>query len=832
MDERFQGKTCPLCKNPFKEDEAIVICSDCEVPHHLLCWQKNYGCTTFGCTGAVKETGGNDFTFKNPIKKSTIGQINQKRIEYKTEERSNQRFETLYENEPNAIQNSIPVLIERQSLLFDHQNERLMARCIFRSLTDKPIKAMLVDVLCADVWGKATESVEGFQFLDLKTRRDSYFGQTTPIPVPDMETRTIDVVIKKVLYTDQTMVEAVAGKDVLPKQETLEAFFGAQELAEEYVRESADSSKYKVVEGDKYWQCACGSINCKQEEICYRCKSDKKHLINLLNAEMIAENLETYKEEIRLKEEQEQAEREERIRQEEERMRLLKEEQERKEKEEEDRNAEELRLKKAKRKKKVKRMVLITVVVLLTGFLVYATIWHIIPYIRYQNACKALDTQSFDQAYEDFVALGEFSDSTEKAIETLYQKGIFLLNNGSYLDAATEFERIPDYQDSKDQAEYCRNEAAYHDARVLFDAGNYKDAVDAFEALSDYKDSPDQVIASKYQYAQELLESGEYEEAHKMFVSLSNYEDSKKLADECYYQCAVKLFDEKKYEGAITYFTGLSSYKDSKDRVKEAKYLYAIERSNAGDYERAINLFSSIRDYKDVSDRLQETKYQAANLLMEKKDWRNASSKFRELGDYQDSASKYKETYYQYGIQLINNRNYREAVSVFDADALKDYQDSGEKINEAKYGYVLENKNSTDSVTYAYLKDLKSESYKDSKTIYNLIYAWKASIVTNDSENNSTTRKSSISRYSTIYCHIALSGGPPGEYTTIKAVGYWPNGTTTTVRWDNNDKWTNGSAGSAYYWYYTPANGAKGTFTVKVYAGSSVIGQDSITIVN
>ena len=90
---------------------------------------------------------------------------------------------------------------------------------------------------------------------------------------------------------------------------------------------------------------------------------------------------------------------------------------------------------------------------------------------------------------------------------------------------------------------------------------------------------------------------------------------------------------------------------------------------------------------------------------------------------------------------------------------------------------------------------------------------------------------SSISRYSKIYCHITLSGGYPGENTTLKAVAYWPDRSTTTVKWDN-ETWMSGGTGSAFFWYDTPSNGARGTFTVKIYAGSSVIGQESIKIVN
>ena len=46
-------KICPYCKAKFTEDDNIVVCSDCDMPHHIDCWRENQGCTTFGCSGTI-----------------------------------------------------------------------------------------------------------------------------------------------------------------------------------------------------------------------------------------------------------------------------------------------------------------------------------------------------------------------------------------------------------------------------------------------------------------------------------------------------------------------------------------------------------------------------------------------------------------------------------------------------------------------------------------------------------------------------------------------------------------------------------------------------------
>ncbi len=63
---KFVGKTCPYCQFPIKQDNEVLQCPACKVPHHLECWEENGRCTTFGCTGVVDNSvfdrkGANDF---------------------------------------------------------------------------------------------------------------------------------------------------------------------------------------------------------------------------------------------------------------------------------------------------------------------------------------------------------------------------------------------------------------------------------------------------------------------------------------------------------------------------------------------------------------------------------------------------------------------------------------------------------------------------------------------------------------------------------------------------------------------------------------------------
>ena len=780
--ENYIGKICPYCKTLFTEKDSVVVCSVCELPHHLSCWQENNGCTTFGCTGIISEI----FNGNTSLPKTIPISQKEKNIPQMNDALPQKRFETLFENEPDTIQSNIPILIEKESLIIDHRNNQLMARFIFRSLTEQSISAMLIDVLCSDVWGKETSSVIDFQLLDIKTKRDSTFGQTIPVPIPDLSTRAIQVVIKKVMFDDRSIVDAGTEMSKLPKQVTLEDYFGSTELAQEYVRESNTHAKYAVSQGKDYWRCACGAINKNTDHVCYLCKGELSHFQSLLNTEMIEENLRSFNEEQARKAAQLQAEREEQMRQAEERLRLAEEEKERQKAE-------------AVKKKAKKRKIAIFSVfgVLLTGFLVYATGWHLIPLIRYNMACQALENHSFDEAYSTFVDLGTFKKSDRKAVKTLYQKGLYLMNTGAYLDAAAEFDKIPDYQDSKEQAINCRNEDAYIKASKLFEDGKYQEASEAFTKLSTYKDSSQRAEESVFCLADSYLKAKKYHDAYETFRKVkSAYKDANALKEkinESSYAYAKELFDNKKYQEAVTVYENISSYKDSQDKLKESRYQYALELRSAKSWKEASDLFAKIKGYKK-------------------------------------SDSYYQETYYNYGSDLIKSREYTKAISVF--KSLNDYKESKSKINEAKYGYVTSHKSSSDYSTYDYLKDLIAVGYKDSQSIYNDLYQWKITNVYFNKSKSSTLKSSAINKYSPVYCHFTLSGGPPDGETTVYYYITFPDGDQKSSSMD--DKMWDGCKGG-FYWengiYDNALYGVGGKLSVSFYdENSNYIGSGSVDL--
>lgn len=823
MKNVYVGKTCPYCKTPFKQDDTIVVCNYCLMPHHLACWQANEGCTTYGCTGLI------DFIInqENAVKQTVPS--NPQSVEQQNNSPKSSsgpgEFEAIYESTEGKLQSNVPVLIEKTSLIKNTADDAIFARCTFRSLTDKPIKALLLDVVATDAWGNPAEGVEGFQLLDLKTKREAEFGQTTPIPIPNKNVRSIDVVIKKILYEDRSMEDCAEAYTEVPMQTSLLVTLGMKEAVEKYAEKTTKAAKFVPVVGKQVWRCTCGATNTVGEDICYSCQSSLSVQQEACQPEKIIAETKAFLEEKRRKEEEIRLAREKEQREAEERLRKAQEEKERQEREEKE-------AKKAKKKKRFKRIIFSVLAVIFLAGTVYGTGWHLIPMIRYNIAASNVEKLKFDKAYNTYVALKDYKDSPEKAIETLYKKATYLEGQEQFVEAAAEYEKIPNYQDSKTKAIYCKNEANYREAKAKFDAKDYDGAIMAFAALGNYSDSKAWIPKSKYAKAVDLFDNKEYAEAVDLFRELKNYEDSKKRLKESMYQMAEMAYVDKDYQTAYKTYEALGSgYKDAKDKAKETKYLYACECLTDKKYKEASDLFNNLKDYKEGQVKFIESTYAYAKECFDSKKYEIARMYFAKIKGYEDSDALWKDACYNAGIACINSKDYRKAVNIL--KDVKGYRDSNKKINEAKYAYVMSHKNNTDTVTYTYLKDLKAAGYSDSKTIYNDLYAWKVTNIYFNTSESSTTKKTTISKYNSVYCHYTLSGGPPGEEIYVYHSVKFPDGSTTGKKTGNYKQWS----GCTSWWgwsdglYTNPYYGATGTLTLTFYdENGNKIGSGSVSI--
>mgnify|MGYP004510526195 CR=1 FL=1 len=557
-----------------------------------------------------------------------------------------ERYSRLFMLPTNLYSEGSPVLIEAGALLRDNVTGGVLAQLKIKSLSSKVIKAMTVGIIPCDIAGRRLSDAVMHQYLDMNFGRDSEFGQKNAIALPDPATRSFKVYVSEAVFGDNSIysapecewtplnvAQAPVGHTVLNSDPELFKQFRMmydQQCTYNYVPK---------VERD-LWFCSCQAINHSNEAVCHNCGQKYLPLESIdIKALKAARDK-------RVAEERRQAEE-------------AAAEAERQRREEEAKAKEAARLAAERRKKITKRVSIIASAVLLVAFLVYATGWHLIPYIKYTNAVKAMEAQSYDEAYDAFIALGDFSDSADKAM-------------------------------------YCRIEITYLEAVALKDAGEYKKAADIFTSLGDYSDSKALAKESNYLYADSLLNSGKYEEAYSAFCALGAfkkgvnvvYKDSTTKAQEAKYLYGLACFESGDYKNAVEAFELAGDYKEALAKLPEAKYLYADSLVGSSDLKEASDLYKELGDYKDSTELYKKTYYQYGLKMLKEKKWGEAINVFTQLDNYEDSQSNLKEAKYGF---VLANKNSSNQITYKYLEELKEtkYKDS-EEIYESLYAWSVE----------------------------------------------------------------------------------------------------------------------------------------------
>lgn len=234
-------------------------------------------------------------------------------------ERGSNDDHLLSESTVMEINGDAPVLVESTHLFSSADREKLYLRCKFRSLSDKPISALMVEVLCFDIWGNQLQTVPNAQILDLSTKRDETFGFTRKIGITDLNTRTVKIRLKRLRFTDGSIIECSGEKTAVPPLVTLDEHFDSRELTQQYTFATSPKASVVPIEIGSFWMCTCKRINASKEEVCTSCGSAKQTVFDALNEAFLSDRHTEYiaekeRREVLARQEQEKRERAERER--------------------------------------------------------------------------------------------------------------------------------------------------------------------------------------------------------------------------------------------------------------------------------------------------------------------------------------------------------------------------------------------------------------------------------------------------------------------------------------------------------------------------------------
>ncbi len=518
------------------------------------------------------------------------------------------------------------------------------------NLSDMEVNSVQVCVLCIDAEGEQfARYVERLQGLEIPAR---HAYEITLEAEEAVAAQDLEVIIQKAWFVDGSVWRRGAGPAL--EYTPSPALTGAQlnvmqELA------GPDAVCYPSDQG-AVWVCVCGRANAAKDDECRRCRRDKHELFTKLNEAAIERILFN-------------------------RQSLI-EEKQRRQREEARRAAQEKEASQ-KRRRRIRRAVIITAVsLLLLAGAAYGIYFHGIPYYRYYQANRALESNQYDAAREQFLAISEYKDSAEMASECDYRAAQAALHGGTYTSlraAWNGFDALGDYKDSAS----CAQEARYIYAEKLLAAGNWEEAIFLYEQVPSYSDARMKRSQAAYEWANALMEKGDYAAAREKYLELGDYQNAAVNAQECLYQPAV-LALEKDPVTAIEYFTLLGDYRDSAVRLQAACYAAGSLYYEQKDYDAAAEYFLQAGDYSDAYRRAAACLYTPAVDLMEKGDYQKAAEMLEKISNYQDSRLRLSQCYYQLGLSLMEEEAYEGARGYFEL-AANDLPEAEEARKEAIY---------------------------------------------------------------------------------------------------------------------------------------------------
>ncbi len=310
-----------------------------------------------------------------------------------------------------------------------------------------------------------------------------------------------------------------------------------------------------------------------------------------------------------------------------------------------------------------------------------------------------------------------------------------------YVEAIDKFGEIPNWRDSKQQIEKCReaiNKLAvkaeedrknriYNHACALMvneDSQSLKIAIVKFKQIPGWRDADEKILE-----CDKRLEEIKKQIEIAMLAAEKRRRKAIKISAICLgiialviviaivlntviipaieenqsYNNAISLMDDGKYEEAIEAFEALDGYKDSQSKIENCKtllkdqlYETAVKYMDEGKYDEAKQIFETLDGYKSSATHIlncvsavNQKIYDNAVILMKNGMYEEAIREFRSLGKYKDNVEKIEECNtalkdidYNVAVALMTEGKYAEAIIAF--EALGGHKDSATKIEECK----------------------------------------------------------------------------------------------------------------------------------------------------
>ena len=358
----------------------------------------------------------------------------------------------------------------------------------------------------------------------------------------------------------------------------------------------------------------------------------------------------------------------------------------------------------------------LAVAVVVIAGLAFAGYEYGVPYVQYELAKKEYEAGAYEQAAQQFAALGDYKDADAMVRQCQVNQAQQLVGAATeeeVLQARALYAGLNDAQNVA-HCDWLR-------AEIMFSEGRYDEAEPLYLSLGEQYEAPARLTEIAYIRACGLLENAEWESARTAFADLGGYKDSASLYLDTWYNPAVKAMDIDDTETALTLLGEIPGHRDADMLVKKIHYDRGVYLRSEGRINEAAEAFHLARGYEDAEAQANECFYGPASIAWETMDYEKAAALFAKIPGYRDADEKqrasviesakiaiaqidYKkalqiletlpaedadaaaliaECTYQPAVNAYVRGDYAEAITLFTAVA--DYKDSAEQIKKSQY---------------------------------------------------------------------------------------------------------------------------------------------------
>lgn len=466
-----------------------------------------------------------------------------------------------------------PVSVCTQRLALDIDKADLFASFKLINLQPDNIRDIIFDVVCYNSQRQIIDTVYDVSYTGFDVMRNIEFGYGRRVPVKNQETRSVEFVLKSVVNSSgHTWINNENKRfDTALEQESIFRIQGDlnKQFLEICTRSGIDGTAFSLqpVFRENFWLCGCGSFNWGNEEVCSGCGVGKMWLSKNSDLEVLkkqsgfeeqqrAEIQATYAE-FRKYENNKKAQIEEFASR---------------------RSSYQKQLKQQKLKKGSKSLIVVLIILTVLAAIFYGIVFWGLPMLKYKSAVTDYEMFRYDEAISKFTQLGNFLDSRDFRMKSLYGYAFSCYTSGEPEKAAELFNDLGDYTDSHQKYLEC----LYKSAENKYKNGEYIEASSIFDSMEDYAGAAEakkKCINAIYRDTQTNLLTNTVESLEKALEELNyigSYKKSPERLSQCLYLLGNAYYKNHRYKDAVEKYLSATDNEEVKKNLENIKTLAAL----------------------------------------------------------------------------------------------------------------------------------------------------------------------------------------------------------------------------------------------------------------